>query len=82
MVDLRWNMQNQRRHNKRAMIIKEREKIIQQEQMMLENGMHESLMGAKAYMTVNSSVSNPMFNNNSNPTYQGHVGPTTNTSNS
>jgi len=67
LVDLRWDMINKRRHAKREMIIREREKIIFQEEDMRERG--GSMMGAKPYMTVNSSVSNPMFNNNSNPAY-------------
>ncbi len=80
LVDLRWNMINKRRHAKKEMIIREREKIIFQEEDLRERG--GSMMGAKPYMTVNSSVSNPMFNNNSNPAYPSQVGQTTNASNS
>ena len=72
LVDLRWDMLNKRRHNKKNMIIKQREKIIMQEMEIQERGgAYNSLMNSSnQFGAVNSSVSNPMFVNNSNPNYE------------
>ena len=65
LVDLRFETLNKRRHQKRQMIIEEREKIIRQEQDLRggKNAMTNN------FMTINSSVTNPMFNHNSIQNY-------------
>ena len=65
LCDLRYNTLNKRRHDRYNLIRNERNKIIEQENMMY--GGQQTTMSQMSKNIASSSIANPMFNSKGNP---------------